>query len=97
MGSVEAAIPCDDWPLRRTLKWNEPGPKAKEWGTERPWSGWESGAGAGTLFNRELSIPGFFQILCLMALLSSHLLAPVVCFHSGLRECSHVCGMCVSG
>lgn len=65
MGSVEAAIPCDDWPLRRTLQWNELGPKAKERGTERLWSGWESGAGAETLFNRELSIAGFFQILCL--------------------------------
>lgn len=49
-----------------------------------------------TVFNRELFIPGFFQIWCLMALLSSHLLAPAVCFHSGSRERLHVCGMCVA-
>lgn len=55
MGSVKAAVPCDDLPPRRTSTWNEPGHKAKEWGTERPWSGWESGAGAGTLCSIESS------------------------------------------
>lgn len=48
-----------------------------------------------SVFNRELSTPGFFQTLCLVALLSSHLLAPVVCLHSGLRVSAfvwHVCG-----
>lgn len=44
MGGVEAAVPRDDWWPRRTSEWKEPGPKAKEWETEEPWSGWESGA-----------------------------------------------------
>lgn len=61
---MEAAVPCDDRRPRRTSEWNEPGPKAKEWGAERPWSGQESRAGAGTWFNRKLSTPRFSQILC---------------------------------
>lgn len=65
MGSVEAAIPCDDWPLRRTLQWNElMRPKAKERGTERLWSGCESGVGAGTLCSIESSPYQVFSRFC---------------------------------
>lgn len=70
--------------------------QAKERGTERPeWVG-EQSRRWDSVFNRELSTPGFFQTLYLVALLSSHLLAPVVlCLHSGLRVSAcvwHVCG-----
>lgn len=82
---MEAAVPCDDGRPRRTSEWNEPGPKAKEWGTERPWSGRESRAGAGTLCSIESSPHGVFPRFCAsVALLSGHLQA--VCFHSGQRE-----------
>lgn len=79
---MKAAVPCDDRQPRRTPECTELGPKAKEWGTERLWSGLESRACTGTLFNRELSTPGFFQILCLEPLLCSSWSL----FHSGLKE-----------
>ena len=60
--------PRDDWWPRRTCEWKELGPKAKEWGTERLWSEWERRAFSLFVFNRELSTPGFSQILRLMAL-----------------------------
>ena len=87
---MEAPVPCDDrWP-RRTWEWNEPGPKAKEWGTERPWSEWESRASSLFVFNRELSTAGSSQILRLVALLSS-LLWPWGVF-PWWAECLHARG-----
>lgn len=62
--------------------------EALEWVGEQS-KRWDS------VFNRELSTPGFFQTLCLVALLSGHLQAPVVCFQSGPRASAcvwHVCG-----
>ena len=87
---MEAPVPRDDWWPRRTWEWNEPGPKAKEWGTERPWTEWESRAFSLFVFNRELSTPGSPQILRLKACPAFS--GPGVCFHGGLSVCTPVAG-----
>ena len=86
---MEAPVPRDDWRPRRTCGWKEPGPKAKEWGAERPWSERESSAFSLFVFNRELSTTGFSQIL------RSWLCCPAVSGPWGVfpwwAECLHVC------
>lgn len=95
-GSVEAAVPCDDgWP-RRTSEWNEPGPKAKEWGAERPWSGWESRAGAGTLGSIESSPHQVFPRFCVLWLCCQAICRRFV-FAADRGSLSHLCGVCGRG
>lgn len=97
VGSVDAAVPCDDWQPRRTSGWNEPGPKAKEWGTERPWSGWESRASAGTLCSIESSPHQVSSRPCALWLCCLAISRPLWFVFRVDQERLHVCGMCGAG
>lgn len=103
-GSPRTGLEALEQATRRLLSpvmtGGQEGPQNEMSGGLRPRNGGQRGPGAGGRAERPLcSIessphPGFYQVLCLAALLSSHLCAPGLCVHGGLSIC--MCGMCVA-